>query len=174
MSEKPISPLRQRMIEDMTVRNFVEKTRNHYIRHVKAFTTFLGRSPDTATAEDLRCFQLHQTKTGVRAADHRWLGSSAAVLLQRERIPAVQQKTKALRRAAHTAPSPTISKAPRTLGRNCEGLTRRTCNSESRAAAPPAMSRNEARADQGAEPIRRHGKNEGPGDGHALEREHRQ
>ena len=40
MSEKPISPLRRRMIEDMTVRNFVEKTRNDYIRHVRTFTTF--------------------------------------------------------------------------------------------------------------------------------------
>jgi integrase/recombinase XerD len=66
MSEKPISPLRQRMIEDMMVRNFVEKTRNDYIRQVKTFTAFLGRSPDTATAEDLRRFQLHQTRTGVR------------------------------------------------------------------------------------------------------------
>jgi site-specific recombinase XerD len=66
MSEKPISPLRRRMIEDMTVRNFVEKTRNDYIRHVRTFTAFLGRSPDTATREDLRRFQLHQTQTGVR------------------------------------------------------------------------------------------------------------
>ena len=66
MSEKPISPLRQRMIEDMSLRNFVEKTRNDYIRHVRTFTAFLGRSPDTATAEDLRRFQLHQTQTGVR------------------------------------------------------------------------------------------------------------
>jgi site-specific recombinase XerD len=66
MSEKPISPLRQRMIEDTTMRNFVEKTRNDYIRQVKTFTAFLGRSPDTATAEDLRRFQLHQTRTGVR------------------------------------------------------------------------------------------------------------
>jgi site-specific recombinase XerD len=66
MSEKPISPLRRRMIEDMTVRNFVEKTRNDYIRHVRTFTAFLGRSPDTATPEDLRRFQLHQTQTGVR------------------------------------------------------------------------------------------------------------
>ena len=66
MSEKPISPLRQRMIEDMSVRNFVEKTRNDYIRHVKTFTAFLGRSPETATPEDLRHFQLHQTQTGVR------------------------------------------------------------------------------------------------------------
>jgi site-specific recombinase XerD len=66
MSEKPISPLRQRMIEDMMVRNFVEKTRNDYIRQVKTFTAFLGRSPDTAIPEDLRRFQLHQTRTGVR------------------------------------------------------------------------------------------------------------
>jgi integrase/recombinase XerD len=66
MNEKPISPLRRRMIEDMTVRNFVEKTRNDYIRHVRTFTAFIRRSPDTATAEDLRRFQLHQTQTGVR------------------------------------------------------------------------------------------------------------
>ncbi len=66
MSETPISPLRRRMIEDMTVRNFVEKTRNDYIRHVKTFTAFLGRSPATATPEDLRRFQLHQSEIGVR------------------------------------------------------------------------------------------------------------
>src|SRR5260370_460778 len=47
MSEKPISPLRRRMIEDMTVRNFVEKTHNDYIRHVRTFTAFLGRVPET-------------------------------------------------------------------------------------------------------------------------------
>jgi site-specific recombinase XerD len=55
------------MIEDMTVRNFVEKTRNDYIRHVRTFTAFLGRAPDTAAPEDLRLFQLHQTQIGVRA-----------------------------------------------------------------------------------------------------------
>jgi integrase/recombinase XerD len=65
MSEKPISPLRQRMIEDMLVRNFVEKTRNDYIRQVRTFTAFLGRSPDTATPEDLRRYQLHQRQSGV-------------------------------------------------------------------------------------------------------------
>jgi site-specific recombinase XerD len=66
MSETPISPLRRRMIEDMTVRNFVEKTRHDDIRHVKTFTAFLGRSPDSAPPEDLRRVQLHQTETGVR------------------------------------------------------------------------------------------------------------
>ena len=71
MSEKPISPLRRRMIEDMTVRNFVEKTHNDYIRHVRTFTPFLGRAPDTAAPEDLRLFQLHQTQAGVLARQDR-------------------------------------------------------------------------------------------------------
>jgi hypothetical protein len=66
MSEKPISSLRQRVVEDMTVRNFIEKTRNDYIRHVLSFTAFLCGWPDIATPEDLRHFQLHQTQIGVR------------------------------------------------------------------------------------------------------------
>jgi hypothetical protein len=57
MSEKPIS---HRMIEDMSLRNFGEKTRNDYIRHLRT-----GCSPDTATAEDLRRFQLHQKELNV-------------------------------------------------------------------------------------------------------------
>jgi hypothetical protein len=60
MSETPISPLRARMIEDMSVRKFNEKTQNDYIRHVKSFSTFLGRSPAKATPEDLRRFQVYQ------------------------------------------------------------------------------------------------------------------
>jgi site-specific recombinase XerD len=66
MTDKCISPLRRRMIEDMTVRNFVEKTQKDYIRVIKNLTIFLGRSPDTATAEDLRLFQLHLTETHLR------------------------------------------------------------------------------------------------------------
>lgn len=66
MTDKPISALRQRMINDMTVRNFVPDTQREYIRAAKNFTIFLERSPDTATAEDLRAFQLHMTETGVR------------------------------------------------------------------------------------------------------------
>jgi len=66
MSDKPISPLRRRMIEDMTVRGFGEKTQGDYIRHVKNFTIFLGRSPDTAAAEDLRAYQLHQRERNVQ------------------------------------------------------------------------------------------------------------
>ena len=63
---KPISPLRRRMIEDMIVRGINEKTQNDYIRHVKNFTIFLGRSPDTATPEDLRAYQVHQRKAAVQ------------------------------------------------------------------------------------------------------------
>ena len=59
-SHRPVSALRARMIEDMRVRGFSEKTRNDYIRNVRALAAFVGRSPDTATAEDLRRFQLHQ------------------------------------------------------------------------------------------------------------------
>jgi integrase/recombinase XerD len=64
-SHRPVSALRVRMIEDMTVRGFTEKTRNDYVRNVRAFAAFIGRSPDTATAEDLRRFQLHQRQTGM-------------------------------------------------------------------------------------------------------------
>src|SRR6201981_3500067 len=65
-SPRPISPLRARMIEDMTVRGFKQDTRRDYVRHVRAFAAFIGRSPDTATAEDLRLFQLHQTQSGMQ------------------------------------------------------------------------------------------------------------
>src|SRR2546421_8739691 len=54
------------MIEDMNVRGFSEKTRNDYIRNVRAFAAFIGQSPGTATAEDLRRFQLHQTQSGMQ------------------------------------------------------------------------------------------------------------
>src|SRR5438046_9332257 len=66
MTDECISPLRQRMIEDMSLRHFDEKTQKDYIRAVKNLTIFLGRSPDTATAEDLRLFQLHLTESRVR------------------------------------------------------------------------------------------------------------
>ena len=66
-SHRPVSALRARMIEDMRVRGFTEKTRNDYVRNVRAFAAFIGRSPDTATAEDLRLFQLHQTRSGMQA-----------------------------------------------------------------------------------------------------------
>ena len=65
MSKKPISPLRQRLIDDMTARRFKEKVQNDYVRHVRRFATFLGQSPDTATSEDLRRYQLHMAQQQV-------------------------------------------------------------------------------------------------------------
>src|ERR1700741_1609152 len=65
-SDRPVSALRARMIEDMAVRGFTLKTRNDYVRNARAFAAFIGRSPDTATGEDLRRFQLHQTQTGTQ------------------------------------------------------------------------------------------------------------
>ena len=62
MSDKPISPLRQRMIDDMTARRFKEKVQKDYVRHVRTFAASLGRSPATATSEDLRRYQLHLAK----------------------------------------------------------------------------------------------------------------
>ena len=53
-NNKSLSPLRQRMLEDMTMRKLSPRTQTTYIRAVKNFTRFLGRSPDTASAEDLR------------------------------------------------------------------------------------------------------------------------
>src|SRR2546430_12698387 len=76
-SHRPVSALRARMIEDMNVRGFTEKTRNDYVRNVRAFAAFIGRPPDTATAEDLRRFQLHQTQTGMQPPS---INSSVAAL----------------------------------------------------------------------------------------------
>ena len=66
LSPRPVTALRARMIEDMTVRGFTEETRNDYVRRVRAFAAFIRRSPDTATAEDLRRFQLHQRQSGMQ------------------------------------------------------------------------------------------------------------
>lgn len=62
-----ISPLRQRMFDDMAMRKLHSKTQAAYIRAVKNFTRFYGRTPDKATAEDLRRFQLHMASSGVSA-----------------------------------------------------------------------------------------------------------
>ena len=61
----PVSPLRQRLVDDMTMRRFSHETQRNYIRDVGRFATWLGRSPHTATAEDLRRFQIEQQEAGV-------------------------------------------------------------------------------------------------------------
>ena len=63
--DRAISPLRRRMIEDMTIRGFAPKTQSGYIRAVRDFTAFLGRAPDRAGPDDLRRYQLHMRSGGV-------------------------------------------------------------------------------------------------------------
>lgn len=67
MKEEKTTPLRQRMIEDMRIRGMAEKTQAAHILAVKDFAIFLKRSPDTATPEELRAYQLHMTNAGMTA-----------------------------------------------------------------------------------------------------------
>src|SRR6516164_8113305 len=64
MTDKAISPLRQRLIDDMTIRRLGPKTQHEYIRHVKNFADFVGCSPDRATAEDVHRYQLRLASIG--------------------------------------------------------------------------------------------------------------
>jgi integrase/recombinase XerD len=64
--QRPVSPLRRRMLEDMAMRGLREETQHDYIRFVSDFAAFLGRAPDTATAEDIRRFQVHQAESGAQ------------------------------------------------------------------------------------------------------------
>ncbi len=68
MTEKVLSPLRQRMVEDMSIRGIGEKAQSAHIRGVKDLAKFLGRSPDTATSEDLRNYQLQMKENDVSAS----------------------------------------------------------------------------------------------------------
>ncbi len=64
-STQTTSVLRQRMIDDMRMRKLSDKTQSHYIRAVRQLARFLGRTPDTATVEDLRNYQLHLVDNGI-------------------------------------------------------------------------------------------------------------
>ena len=64
-TSQDISPLRQRMIDDMRMRKLAPKTQAGYVRVVRQFAAFLGRPPDTATVEDLRRYQLHLVDHGI-------------------------------------------------------------------------------------------------------------
>src|SRR5437763_17076971 len=65
MSTGAVTPLRHRMIEDMSARKLCAGTQRGHIHSCKRFAAFLNRSPDTATTEDIRRFQLHLAEAGV-------------------------------------------------------------------------------------------------------------
>jgi hypothetical protein len=165
MSEKPISPLRRRMIEDMSVRNFVEKTRNEYIRHVRTFTAFLGRSPDTATPEDLRRFQLHQTQTGVRAPSIN--GSVAAlrffftVVREPRKIPVILSPEEVARLLA-AAPGPKYKAALSAAGSIPHDNEHWIATAQGRLRLPPVRNRLRVRSPKCAEPPSKQASNNRP------------
>src|ERR1700684_2274942 len=92
MSTDTVSPLRQRMIEDMTSRQLGAHTRRSHIYSCKRFAAFLKRSPDTATAEDIRLFQLHLAETGMSIGNRNRIMTGVRFLfrvpLRRRDLPA--------------------------------------------------------------------------------------
>jgi hypothetical protein len=65
MSTSTVNPLRQRMIEDMNARKLGAHSQRSHIYSCKRFAAFLKRSPDAATPDDIRRFQLHLAETGM-------------------------------------------------------------------------------------------------------------
>ena len=82
MSTYTVSPLRQRVIEDMNARKLGAGTQRGHIHSCKRFTEFLKRSPDTATAEDIRRFQLHLSETGMSICNRSRIMTGVKFLLR--------------------------------------------------------------------------------------------
>lgn len=101
-SSQAVSPLRQRMIEDMRLRKLAPKTQSAYVRAVRKLAGFIGRSPDTASAEDLRRFQLHMVDSGASPitlnATIVGLNFFFSITLGREEVMAKMQSVRVPRR----------------------------------------------------------------------------
>jgi integrase/recombinase XerD len=82
MSADSVSPLRRRMIEDMNARKLCAETQRGHIHSCKRFAAFLKQSPDTATAEDIRRFQLHLSETGVSICNRNRIMTGLRFLLR--------------------------------------------------------------------------------------------
>src|SRR6202051_621031 len=82
MSTVTVSPLRQRMIEDMNARKLCAETQRGHIHSCRRFAAFLKQSPDTATAEDIRRFQLHLSETGVSICSRNRIMTGLRFLLR--------------------------------------------------------------------------------------------
>ena len=82
MTDEAMNPLRRRMIEDMTIRKLSPKTQQGYIRTIKNLAVFLGRSPDTASFEDIRCFRW----CGATSRGGRATGSSSRARRHRRSV----------------------------------------------------------------------------------------
>jgi hypothetical protein len=106
MSTTSVSPLRQRMIEDMRLRNLAPRTQEAYIRGCKKLAAFLRRSPDTATAEDVRLFHHRRRPEAARRQDrhhrrapHLGLGDVSKTRLRHDDAASARAHDRAGRRA---------------------------------------------------------------------------
>ena len=124
---KPITPLRQRMIDDMTARRFSEKVQKAYVRHVRTFTAFLGRSPDAATSEDLRRFQLHMAQQQISP----W-SINAAIAALRFFFTATLERVRPLRIVTEPRRAPVV------LSWRAFSKPRRASSTRRRSASPTA------------------------------------
>ena len=82
MTHEKMTPLRERMIEDMRIHGMGDKTQKAHIRAVKDFAGFLKRSPDTATADDVRRFQLHLMESGASIGNRNRIMTGVKFLLR--------------------------------------------------------------------------------------------
>ena len=139
MTDRTISPLRRRMIEDMTVRGFAPATQTGYIRAVRDFTAFFGRSPDPARAADLRRHQLRMRSIGASATSLKY---EAALSVAYGAAPRARRRARSRARrhdAAHQSPTPDCCSAvPPVFDRRCRHTAQRPIGPASRTPFPHA------------------------------------
>ena len=80
MTTQQLTPLRQRMLDDMKLRNMAKGTRRSYVHSVADFSAFHGRSPDELTLEDVRDYQLHLVARGLKASTISQISSALRFL----------------------------------------------------------------------------------------------
>ncbi|MGP8026794.1 MAG: site-specific integrase [Acidocella sp.] len=119
---KPVSPppidLRQRMIEDMEMRRFSRETQRNYLRDVGRFAKFLGRSPDTATADDVRQFQIVQRDAGTPVPTMNSIVSALRFFfaITVDRPDLARKLVRAVNRHHNGAPAPIMDRRLKRLG----------------------------------------------------------
>jgi hypothetical protein len=102
MTDQAVSPLRRRMIEDMSIRKLAPKTQHDYVQRVKELAAFLGRSPDTAKSEDVRGFRLHLASCGagtpkINATDSKVAVAQRLSLIRSPDAPNLREKSRLAR-----------------------------------------------------------------------------
>jgi len=148
-----VSPLRQRMIEDMRIRKLALKTQSGYIRAVRHFTIWFGRSPDQAGPEDLRLFQLHLVDQGPQCGDpqprtgtHSSRGAGAGSTGGRPR-PGGRRRHSAARPGAATSAAPNTGRVWALSALAATARLARRANTSSTIRMPAARPCNVGRTD---------------------------